>query len=75
MTTHNEISVEGITNRQRSFRKGDIIRYAGETFIVQINWGTTGEVLPYPTNKGDERITFRWFFDGEECVLVTPANG
>ena len=65
--------IDGRTNRERRFRSGDVIRFADETYEVVYNYGTSGLVKYFPMDSG-ETFSFLWTFEGEDCVLITPAE-
>lgn len=48
---------------------GDIIRFADEEYEVLENYGRDGLVR---CSEGG-RVSFRWHFEGEDCVLIRPA--
>lgn len=54
------------------FKPHDIISFAGETYEVLQNFGRDGYVREYPA--GQDHFRLHWTFQGESCVLVTPAE-
>ena len=52
---------------KKNFKPGDVIEFAKDKFRVLENHGESGVVQEYPS--GDINNNFRWYFDGEECIL------
>lgn len=55
------------------FKKGDIIEFCGDQYIVEENHGNSGVVQEYPAQDG--KIRFYWTFQGERCTLVKKHDG
>lgn len=52
--------------RTHPFQPGQRIQFAGSTYIVVANHGSSG--LVYEEGYPDEHIKFAWNFEGEDCV-------
>ena len=55
------------------FEAGDVVSYAGDEYLVLMNYGDSGEVAAM--NDGMTIVkSFRWHFDGEDAVFVRRAT-
>lgn len=52
--------------RTQPFVPGQRIQFAGCTYIVVANYGTSGVV--HEEGFPEEHIKFAWSFEGEDCV-------
>jgi hypothetical protein len=67
--------MKSLTNHDRPFQQGDIIRFAGDDFEVVRNFGIGGGLVKPLGDEDAGSVQFKWTFEGEDCILVRAAEG